>query len=95
MAHVSPIKISAPVRACGLSPDCRHLLAALGNGFIFRYEYLGEQQEEEEKEEAGDGGEDSGGNKADSDAENADANTLAVAAGAPGQGPMESEEGAW
>jgi hypothetical protein len=33
------LQISAPVRACGLSEDCRHLLAALGNGYIFRYEY--------------------------------------------------------
>lgn len=39
MTHVSPIKVSAPVRACGLSPDCRHLLAVVGNGFIFRFEY--------------------------------------------------------
>ena len=27
---------AAPVRACGLSEDCRHLLAVLGKGFIFR-----------------------------------------------------------
>ena len=39
MTHVAPIKVSAPVRACGISPDCRHLLAVLGNGFIFRFEY--------------------------------------------------------
>ena len=39
MSHVAPIKVSAPVRACGLSPDCRHLLAVIGNGFIFRFEY--------------------------------------------------------
>ncbi|CAL8464853.1 g4388 [Coccomyxa elongata] len=39
VALVSPIKISAPVRACGLSEDCRHLVAVLGNGYIFRYEY--------------------------------------------------------
>lgn len=39
MTHVAPIKVSAPVRACGLSPDCRHLLAVVGNGFIFRFEY--------------------------------------------------------
>jgi len=32
-------QISAPVRACGLSEDCRHLLGVLGNGYIFRYEY--------------------------------------------------------
>ena len=27
------------MRACGLSADCRHLLAACGNGYIFRFEY--------------------------------------------------------
>ena len=32
-------QISAPVHACGLSEDCRHLLAVLGNGYIFRFEY--------------------------------------------------------
>lgn len=36
VCHVSPIKVTAPVRACGLSPDCRHLVAAIGKGFIFR-----------------------------------------------------------
>lgn len=30
------------MRACGLSEDCRHLLAVLGKGFVFRYEYLGQ-----------------------------------------------------
>ncbi|KAK9837156.1 hypothetical protein WJX81_006855 [Elliptochloris bilobata] len=39
VVHVSPIKVTAPVRACGLSADCRHLLAACGNGYIFRFEY--------------------------------------------------------
>jgi hypothetical protein len=32
-------QVAAPVRACGLSADCRHLLAACGNGYIFRFEY--------------------------------------------------------
>ncbi|KAI3433327.1 hypothetical protein D9Q98_003145 [Chlorella vulgaris] len=41
VVHVSAIRVSAPVRACGLSHDCRHLLAVLGKGFIFRFEYLG------------------------------------------------------
>lgn len=36
---ISVGQISAPVRACGLSEDCRHLVAVLGNGYIFRYEY--------------------------------------------------------
>ncbi len=33
------MQISAPVLACAISDDCRHLLAAIGNGYIFRYEY--------------------------------------------------------
>lgn len=39
-AHVSAIRVSAPVRACALSEDCRHLVAAVGKGFVFRFEYL-------------------------------------------------------
>ncbi|KAL4431235.1 hypothetical protein ABPG75_006491 [Micractinium tetrahymenae] len=41
VAHVSAIRVSAPVRACGLSEDCRHLMAVLGKGFVFRFEYHG------------------------------------------------------
>lgn len=33
---------AAPVRACGLAEDCRHLLAVLGKGFVFRFEALGQ-----------------------------------------------------
>ena len=44
LAHVAAAKVSDPVRACVLSADCRHLLAAVGDGFIFRFEYLGEQR---------------------------------------------------
>ncbi|KAA6427675.1 MAG: hypothetical protein FRX49_02338 [Trebouxia sp. A1-2] len=50
MTHVAPIKVSAPVRACGLSPDCRHLLAVIGNGFIFRFEYRKPDAEVSNKE---------------------------------------------
>lgn len=50
MSHVAPIKVSAPVRACGLSPDCRHLLAVIGNGFIFRFEYRRPDTEVHDKE---------------------------------------------
>ncbi|CAK0786987.1 hypothetical protein CVIRNUC_010203 [Coccomyxa viridis] len=39
VALVSPIKVTGPVLACALSDDCRHLLAAVGNGYVFRYEY--------------------------------------------------------
>ncbi|KAG7672116.1 putative Polycomb group protein FIE2 [Nannochloris sp. 'desiccata'] len=49
-AHVSAIKVSAPVRACALSQDCRHLIAAVGNGFLFRFEYLGESKSIEDAE---------------------------------------------
>lgn len=31
--------MTGPVLACALSDDCRHLLAAIGNGYVFRYEY--------------------------------------------------------
>lgn len=37
--HALCVQISAPVQACTMSEDCRHLLAAIGNGYIFRYEY--------------------------------------------------------
>lgn len=33
------IQVTGPVLACALSDDCRHLLAAIGNGYVFRYEY--------------------------------------------------------
>lgn len=36
------LQVAAPVRACGLSEDCRHLLGAMGNGFIFRFEAVPE-----------------------------------------------------
>jgi WD40 repeat protein len=49
-AHVSVIKVSAPVRACALSHDCRHLVAAVGNGFLFRFEYMGEIKSSEDAE---------------------------------------------
>lgn len=39
VAHVSAIKVTGPVRSCGLSDDCRHLLAVVGNGFLFRFQY--------------------------------------------------------
>lgn len=33
------VQVTGPVLACALSDDCRHLLAAIGNGYVFRYEY--------------------------------------------------------
>ena len=36
VAHVSAMKVAGPVRGAALSHDCRHLLAAAGNGFLFR-----------------------------------------------------------
>eukprot|EP00887_Chlorella_sp_A99_P005555 scaffold1.g5555.t1 len=41
LTHVSAVRVSAPVRACGLSADGRHLVAAIGKGFVFRFEYCG------------------------------------------------------
>ena len=46
------LQVSGPVRACGLSEDCRHLLAAMGNGFIFRFEHI-QQKTPSIDEEAG------------------------------------------
>jgi hypothetical protein len=40
-AAVSAAKVGGPVRAAALSDDCRHLLAAVGAGFVFRFEYAG------------------------------------------------------
>ena len=37
LLHPACRPCAAPVRACGLSEDCRHLLAVLGKGFIFRW----------------------------------------------------------
>lgn len=28
------------MKACGISNNCRHLLAAAGKGFVFRFEYV-------------------------------------------------------
>ena len=63
-AHVSVIKVSAPVRACALSQDCRHLVAAVGNGFLFRFEYLGEVKSADEDA----GNENQDGNNVENDA---------------------------
>jgi hypothetical protein len=32
------VQVNGAVLACGLSEDCRHLLVATGNAFIFRFE---------------------------------------------------------
>ena len=34
------MQVTAPVRSCGISNDCRHVLSVLGNGFIFRFETI-------------------------------------------------------
>ncbi len=33
----SQSKLSGGVRSCAISEDCRHVLAAIGNGFLFRW----------------------------------------------------------
>mmetsp|Transcript_14508 Transcript_14508/g.34437 ORF Transcript_14508/g.34437 Transcript_14508/m.34437 type:complete len:419 (+) Transcript_14508:379-1635(+) len=40
LSHYPPMKVHAPVKAVGVSPNCRHVLLVMGNGFIFRYQYL-------------------------------------------------------
>jgi len=32
------MQVNGPVLGCGLSEDCRHLMVATGNAFIFRFE---------------------------------------------------------
>lgn len=36
---VDTTQVAAPVQACAVSNDCRHLLASAGKGFVFRYEH--------------------------------------------------------
>jgi len=33
------MQVIGAVQGCGLSEDCRHLLVATGNAFIFRFEF--------------------------------------------------------
>lgn len=40
-ASASQDKLSGGVKSCAVSEDCRHLLAAIGNGFLFRWAGLG------------------------------------------------------
>jgi hypothetical protein len=53
-------QVSAPVRACVLSEDCRHLLAVLGNGYIFRFEYHKPSPADDESARAADAAESDG-----------------------------------
>eukprot|EP00775_Hariotina_reticulata_P007224 gene7224-7437_t len=39
LTKVEACKVEGCVKACALSEDCRHLLMAVGAGFIFRFEY--------------------------------------------------------
>ena len=40
-------QVDGPIRGCILSDDCRHLLVAAGNGFIFRFEYSSTPESED------------------------------------------------
>ncbi len=44
--------MTGAVRACGLSEDCRHLLALIGNGFVFRWEARAAVEDAPVEEEA-------------------------------------------
>lgn len=85
LTHVAPVRISAPVRACGLSACGRHLLAAIGKGFVFRYEYCpggagdgsGSSDGESESGTGGSGGEEEEEEDGD-DKENADSEQMEV-----------------
>eukprot|EP00879_Flechtneria_rotunda_P019857 GHRR01020871.1.p2 GENE.GHRR01020871.1~~GHRR01020871.1.p2 ORF type:complete len:116 (+),score=28.92 GHRR01020871.1:109-456(+) len=39
LAKVEAIRVQGTVKACGVSEDCRHLVMAVGSGYIFRFEY--------------------------------------------------------
>jgi len=69
---VSAIKVSAPVRSCALSEDCRHLVAAVGKGFVFRFEYLGTANALNEED---------GGSEGSEGVENRDVNAPPAATG--------------
>lgn len=93
LAHTCSIRVTAPVRAIGLTPDCRHLVAAIGKGFIFRFEYLG-KDEEENDENADNGAENPEADEGEEEEGPAAAGTTEGTAGEDGQGEDNgSEEG--
>jgi hypothetical protein len=68
VACVAAIRVTGPVRAAGMSSDGRHVLAAVGSGYVFRFEEKqrrqeGEEGEEEEAEEEEEEGADSDGSE--------------------------------
>lgn len=40
------VQVDGPIYGCTILDDCRHLLVAAGNGFIFRFEYVSGQDQE-------------------------------------------------
>jgi hypothetical protein len=52
LAVQAPFRVDGPARATAVSDDGRHLLAAVGHGYLFRYEYnsLRAQQEREQQQ---------------------------------------------
>lgn len=54
-ARVEAIRVQGSVRACGLSEDCRHLLMAVGSGYVFRFEYRPAAESEDGEEAATEG----------------------------------------
>ena len=40
------------MRACGITDDCRHVLAVYGQGFIWRYEFIAPPPAAAEKDAA-------------------------------------------
>ena len=45
---------NTPVRSCGITDDCKHVLAVYGAGFIWRYEYIAPPPEPVQIEETAD-----------------------------------------
>ena len=42
---------NSPVRAVGITADCRHVLAVCGAGFIWRYEFISASLAAKEEEQ--------------------------------------------
>lgn len=59
VAFYEHLKVAAPMKAAAVTAGGRHVLTVLGNGFIFRYQYMSpvEAAVEEEKEGGGGGAE--------------------------------------
>lgn len=49
ISHIDVDRLKGSVQCCAISNNCTHVLACLGNGFIFRFEYNPENRVEKEQ----------------------------------------------